>query len=91
MKNVQFEIDGSFEYGGTTIYYRIKDDNRPIHKVNGVEKLSRFIEFYNSNRCILYSRTVYGTIEEMQSISHFDAEKWYLEDKGRSYWVDVNS
>ena len=76
-----------FEYNDETLYCCITDNNEPIRTVRGVEKMSRFANFYNSDKSpIVTGWAEYGTVEEMTNITSFTVTKWYteyLEKKGK--------
>lgn len=79
----QYSMDGSFECDGEIIYYKIIDDTRPIIKVQGVERMSRYISFYKESGEPIETISVYDTYEIMTNISHFDVKEWYQKHKNR--------
>ena len=69
-----------FSYDGEMLYCCIIDNNEPIRTVRGVEKMSRFANFYDSNKkTIVTGWLEYGTVEEMTNITSFTVAKWYEE------------
>lgn len=80
MRNSEQDEYIEFEYNGETFYCRITDNNEPIRTVRGVEKMSRFANFYDSDKNpIVTGWAEYGTVEEMTNITSFTVEKWYME------------
>lgn len=67
-----------FDYNGETLYCRITDNNEPIRIVLGVEKMSRFANFYISDKSpIVTGWAEYGTVVEMTNITSFTVKKRY--------------
>lgn len=87
MKKYEQDEFIEFDYNGETLYCRITDNNEPIRIVRGVEKMSRYANFYNSDKSpIVTGWAEYGTVEEMTNITSFTVTKWYaeyLEKKGK--------
>ena len=80
MRNSEQDEYIEFEYKGETLYCRITDNNEPIRTVRGVEKMSRFANFYDSDKNpIVTGWAEYGTVDEMTNITSFTVEKWYME------------
>ncbi len=68
----------SFEYNGQMVFCRITDNNSPIRTIRGIEKMSRYANFYDcNNNPIVTGWAVYGTEEEMTNISPSMVEGWY--------------
>jgi hypothetical protein len=76
---MSIEYDGFFVHEGNRIFYNITENDRPIQMINGVEKMSRFITFYDAGEQNLGTRAIYGEIEKLQNIWPEDALNWYLE------------
>lgn len=76
--------DGSFILNGDTIYYHIVDDKKPIRTIKGVEKISRYINFYDINNNHIGVKQIYGDFEDLSNISSYDAEEWYTQLKNNS-------
>lgn len=80
MKKYEQDEFIEFDYNGETLYCRITDNNEPIRIVRGVEKMSRYANFYNSDKSpIVTGWAEYGTVEEMTNITSFTVTKWYAE------------
>ena len=80
MKKYEQDEFIEFDYNGETLYCRITDNNEPIRIVRGVEKMSRYANFYNSDKNpIVTGWAEYGTVEEMTNITTFTVTKWYTE------------
>ena len=80
MKKYEQDEFIEFDYNGETLYCRITDNNEPIRIVRGVEKMSRYANFYNSDKSpIVTGWAKYGTVEEMANITSFTVTKWYAE------------
>lgn len=72
MKKYEQDEFIEFDYNGETLYCRITDNNEPIRIVRGVEKMSRYANFYNSDKSpIVTGWAEYGTVEEMTNITSF--------------------
>ena len=74
-------FDGSFIFNGETVYYRIVDDNKPIRTVDGEEKFSRYINFFNNTYKHIGVKQVYGSFDDLTNISPCNAEEWYTQLK----------
>lgn len=72
-------FDGSFEYENDTIYYKIVDDNYPIKTIRGVEKTSKYFNFYDSNEKHIDVTHVYDTFENLSNITPSYALEKYKE------------
>ena len=80
MKNCEQNDYIEFEYNGETFFCLITDDNRPIRKIHGVEKMSRYANFYDScKNSIVTGVAQYGSEEEMTNIRPILVKKWYEE------------
>ena len=80
MKNYIQDDFIQFEYKGETLFCKITDNNSPIRTVRGIEKMNRYLNFYNKNReAIITGWAKYGTVEEMTNISQLMLEQWYEE------------
>lgn len=80
MKKYEQDEFIEFDYNGEILYCRITDNNEPIRIVRGVEKMSRYANFYNSDKSpIVTGWAEYGTVEEMANITSFTVTKWYAE------------
>ena len=80
MKKYEQDEFIEFDYNGETLYCRITDNKEPIRIVRGVEKMSRYANFYNSDKSpIVTGWAEYGTVEEMTDITSFTVTKWYAE------------
>lgn len=63
---------------GKTIYYKVVDNySEKVKVVNGVEKIGRYIYFYNDKEDFIKSERIYGEYDEMQNISPIIAKKYY--------------
>lgn len=73
-------MDGVFNFNGESIKYKIIDNSlESIQVVRGVEKMGRYIYFYNSQNESIGFLHVFDTVERMTNISSQDAFKWYEE------------
>lgn len=73
-------MDGSFDYKGIKIRFRITDNvNSGVCIVNGIEKMSRYITFYDECGNSIGVKSIYGNVEEMQNITVQQALLWYEE------------
>lgn len=73
-------MDGSFDYKGSKISFQITDDQTSgVYMLNGVEKMSRYINFYDSCGNNVGAKRIYGNVEEMQNITIQQASLWYEE------------
>ena len=81
MKNRQNDCpyDCHFEYDGKTIWVRVKPDNKPIRNVRGVEKMSGFFEFFDSNGTSLGAIAFDENYEDMTPVRIAIAEAHYIE------------
>ena len=81
MSNNLSAMDGGFEYEGKTIHYRVTDkfDEKP-RLIQGVEKISRYLHYYNDKLELLGFCVVYGTYDEMQNIHPIYAERVYKKE-----------
>lgn len=70
---------GSFIIGeGKTIYYKVVDNySEKARVVNGVERIGRYIYFYNDKEDFIKSERIYGDYDEMQNISPVYAKAVY--------------
>ena len=63
---------------GKHIYYKIVDNYSDKMKViNGVEKIGRYIYFYDEKRTLIKWERIYGDYDDMQNISPIIAKKYY--------------
>lgn len=84
MKNIEINsFDGSFQYNGYTISYRIIDN----FNENRHDKMQRYIHFFKDGHDIGFT-SIYGHVEQMTNITILDAEKYFLEslEQGRIQW-----
>lgn len=73
-------MDGSFDYKGVKIRFQITDNvNSGLYIVNGIEKISRYITFYDECGNNIGVKSIYGNVEEMQNITVQQALLWYEE------------
>lgn len=73
-------MDGVFNFNGESIKYKIIDNSlESIQVVRGIEKMGRYIYFYNSQNESIGFLRIYDTVERMTNISSQDASKWYEE------------
>lgn len=73
-------MDGSFDYKGSKISFQITDNkNLGVCIVNGIEKMTRYICFYDSCGNCIGVKSIYGNVEEMQNITVQQAILWYKE------------
>lgn len=81
MKNRQNDCpyDCHFEHEGKTICVRVKPDNKPVRMVRGVEKMSGFFEFFDSNGDTLGAIAFYENYEDMTPVRIAIAEAHYIE------------
>ena len=81
MKNKQndYPYDCNFEYKGKTIWVRVKPDNNSIRMVRGVEKMSGFFEFFDSDGNDLGAIAFYENFEDMTPVRIDIAESHYIE------------
>lgn len=75
------EKSGAFECEGKKISYSITDNYSEIKNFNGVEKISRYINFFDENGDNLGTRVIYGEVEALQNINWKDALEYYKEMK----------
>ena len=69
-----------FEHNGETFYCRITDNDKPIRMVHGIEKMSRYANFFDTNMSPITSGwAIYGTVDEMTNITPIMVEKWYCD------------
>lgn len=74
------KMDGFFECNGERIGYIISDNySQGTIVIGGVEKMSRFIHYYNSKGKAIGTKNIYGIVEEMQNITPQMALNIYLE------------
>ena len=84
MKNKFDGMDGMFEYDGKDIYYRITDNyNERPRIVKGIEKIGRYLNFYDDNLNPLGVRRIYGTYDEMNNIHSQYAKREYEEMRSK--------
>lgn len=84
MKNIEINsFDGSFQYNGYTISYRIIDN----FNENRHDKMQRYIHFFKDGDNIGFT-SIYGHVEVMTNITILDAENYFLEslEKGIIQW-----
>lgn len=63
---------------GKTIYYKVVDNySEKVRVVNGVERIGRYIYFYNDKEDFIKSERIYGDYDEMQNISPVYAKAVY--------------
>ena len=63
---------------GKTIYYKVVDNySEKVRVVNGVEKVGRYIYFYDEKQDLIKWERVYGEYDEMQNISPIYAKEIY--------------
>ena len=63
---------------GKTIYYKVVDNySEKVRVVNGVEKVGRYIYFYDEKQDLIKWERVYGEYDEMQNISPIYAKDIY--------------
>ena len=63
---------------GKTIYYKVVDNySEKVRVVNGVEKVGRYIYFYDEKQDLIKWERVYGEYYEMQNISPVYAKAVY--------------
>lgn len=73
-------MEGVFNFNGESIKYKIIDNSlESIQVVKGIEKMGRYIYFYNSQNESIGFLRIYDTVERMTNISLQDASKWYEE------------
>ena len=61
-----------------TIYYKVVDNySEKTRVVNGVERIGRYIYFYNDKDEFIKSERIYGDYDEMQNISPIYAKEIY--------------
>lgn len=73
-------MDGVFNFNGESIKYKIIDNSlESIQVVRGIEKMGRYIYFYNSQNESIGFLRIYDTVERMTNILSQDASKWYEE------------
>lgn len=78
MKEIHF--DGSFEYNGQEIYYRINDELRDVKYNHGeTVKAQRFIHFFEASGKAVTSYPYYDSIENVTNISKWDALRIFKE------------
>lgn len=75
------EKSGVFEYEGKKISYSITDNCSEIKNYKGVEKMSRYIDFFDENGDTLGTNVIYGEVEALQNITWKDALECYKEMK----------
>lgn len=75
------EMSGAFECEGKKISYSITDNYSEIKNCNGVEKISRYINFFDENGDNLGTSIIYGEVEALQNINWKDASECYKEIK----------
>ena len=63
---------------GKTIYYKVVDNySEKVRFVDGVERIGRYIYFYNDKEAFIKSERIYGDYDEMQNISPIYAKEIY--------------
>ena len=63
---------------GKNIYYKVVDNySEKVRIVDGVEKIGRFIYFYNGKDDFIKLERIYGDYDEMQNISPIYAKAVY--------------
>lgn len=63
---------------GKNIYYKVVDNySEKVRIVDGVEKIGRFIYFYNDKDDFIKLERIYGDYDEMQNISPIYAKAVY--------------
>ena len=76
-------FDGSFEYKGQEVYYRINDELRDIKYKHGEPaKAQRFIHFFEVSGKAIDSYPYYDSIEKVTNISKWDALRLFKEMRG---------
>lgn len=66
---------------GKIIYYKVVDNySEKIKIINGVEKIGRYIYFYNEKEDFIKWKRIYGEFDEMQNISPLVAKASYEKD-----------
>ena len=67
---------------GETIYYKVVDNySEKVKIINGVEKIGRYIYFYNEKEDFIKWRRIYGEFDEMQNVSPIVAKETYEKDE----------
>ncbi len=77
MKN-NLIMDCYFEYEGETIGARIKDDNKAIRMVRGVEMMSGFFDFYDKTG-YCGTEAFYENFDDMSPVQPHIAKNYYVE------------
>ena len=74
------DMDGTFEYEGRTISFKITDNvHEGIRVVRGVEKMNRYFNFYDSKGTFIDVIAKHGDAEEMTNITSEMALESYIE------------
>lgn len=70
---------GYFNYEDKTIFYSITDNWSEKPKViHGIEKIGRFLNYYDAQGNSLGLFRVYDEYDKLQNISAVDAEMYYI-------------
>ena len=69
----------SFEYNGDVFFYEVTDPNNSRHHIrHGIEKYGRILLFFKANGDSIGPRAIYGTEDEMSTISPAYARNEYI-------------
>lgn len=72
-------MDGYFTFEEKLIYYKVTDDYSEKPKVvKGVEKIGRYLNFYDSKKGFIEMIRIYGEYDDMQNIAPSIAEEYYI-------------
>lgn len=78
----EIRFDGSFEYNGQEVYYRINDELRDIKYKHGEPvKAQRFIHFFEVLGKAIDSYPYYASYEQVTNISQWDVAKIFKKMK----------
>lgn len=61
---------------GRTIFYKVVDNysEKPVVR-NGVEKIGRYIHYYDDNGDFIKMERIWGDYDDMQNVSPIDAQR----------------